>query len=156
MRQGDCFGETVDRVDFLRKTLTDDRQLVAVAHREPFLAEPKTAASVRTIPLPRVVVNALAAHLAAFPVGPDGLLFTTDDGKPVRRTFSSAQVWRPAVKASDVPAGTRFHDWRHYYATLLIARGEREDGPVPARACERGGDAGHLQPSLAGQRRPDP
>lgn len=88
MRQGECFGLTVDRIDFLRRTVTVDRQLVTVANRAPFLAGPKTAASHRTIPLPQVVVDALAAHLAAFPAGREGLVFTTDDGKPIRRTFS--------------------------------------------------------------------
>jgi integrase len=49
MRQGEVFGLTVDRVDFLRRTVTVDRQLIKVTGREPFLAPPKTRASVREI-----------------------------------------------------------------------------------------------------------
>ena len=45
MRQGECFGLTVDRIDFLRRTLLVDRQLVTISRRPPFLAPPKTAAS---------------------------------------------------------------------------------------------------------------
>jgi hypothetical protein len=44
-----------------------DRQLVLVQGGAPFLGSPRTTASYRTVPLPRVIVTALAAHLAAFP-----------------------------------------------------------------------------------------
>jgi len=77
MRQGECWGLTVDRINFLRRTLTVDRQLVTLPGRPPTLTAPKTAASNRTIPLPQVVVDALAAHLAAFPASGEGYLFTT-------------------------------------------------------------------------------
>ncbi len=52
MRQGECFGLTVDRVRFLERTVTVDRQLVTLARQAPGLAPPKTRASNRTIPLP--------------------------------------------------------------------------------------------------------
>ncbi|HYB14849.1 MAG TPA: tyrosine-type recombinase/integrase, partial [Streptosporangiaceae bacterium] len=29
--------------------------------------------------------------------------------------------WREAVKAAGLPAGTRYHDLRHFYASALIA-----------------------------------
>jgi integrase len=123
LRQGECFGLTVDRVDFLRRRLTVDRQLVLLPGAGgPVLAPPKTEASYRSVPLPVVVVAALAAHLAAFPAGTDGLVFTDDRGRPIRRTrFSDA--WRPAVARAGVP-GCRFHDLRHLYASLLIRHGE--------------------------------
>jgi integrase len=66
MRQGECLGLTVDRLDFLRRVVHVDRQLVTVTGRPSFLTAPKTAASVRTIPLPQVVLDAVAAHLGAF------------------------------------------------------------------------------------------
>jgi hypothetical protein len=47
--------------------VTVDRQLVTLPGRAPYLGPPKTAASVRTVPLPNVVVEALAEHLRAFP-----------------------------------------------------------------------------------------
>ena len=100
-----------------------DRQLVTVSGRVPFLGPPKTPASVRTIPLPTVVVDALAAHLAAYPPLEDGFVFVTDAGRPIRRT-AFGDTWRAAVKASGAPAGTGFHELRHYYASLLIRHGE--------------------------------
>ena len=71
---------TVDRIDFLRRVANVDRQLVTVSGHPPFLAPPKTAASVRSIPLPIVVIDALAAHLAAYSPGADGFVFVTDAG----------------------------------------------------------------------------
>jgi integrase len=151
MRQGECFGLTMDRIDFLRRIIQVDRQLVTVTGRPPFLAPPKTAASVRSIPLPTVVVDALAAHLAKYPPGADGLLFTTDAGHPIRRT-SFGNVWRVAVRSAGAPHGTGFHELRHYYASLLIRHG----GAGPARSRKRIRDARHLLPPVAGQRRSHP
>jgi integrase len=123
MRQGECFGLTVDRIDFLRRQVLIDRQLVTVSGRPPFLAPPKTAASVRTIPLSTVVIDALAAHLAAYPPPEDGFVFLIEAENPIRRT-SFGDVWRPAVKAASAPQGTGFHELRHRYASLLIRHGE--------------------------------
>jgi integrase len=60
LRQGEVFGLTLDRVNFLRKTLTVDRQLVGIQGQTPKFGSPKTASSVRTVPLPAVVLEALA------------------------------------------------------------------------------------------------
>lgn len=122
MRQGECFGLTVDRIDFLRRTVAVDRQLVTLPGRAPFLAPPKTQASVRTIPLPRVVVDALAAHLRDFPPGPDGYVFTLE-GEPITRQ-AFGHLWRPAAKAAGLPPRTGMHMLRHYFASLLIRHGE--------------------------------
>jgi integrase len=122
MRPGECFGLTVDRVRFLERTAMVDRQLVTVQGQAPCLGPPKTRASNRTIPLPQVVVDALAAHLAEFPAAPDGLVFTLT-GKPITRQ-AFGHKWRAAVETARLPAGTGFHALRHYYASLLIRHGE--------------------------------
>jgi len=123
MRQGECLGLTLDRVDFLRRTARVDRQLVSVVGREPYLGPPKTAASVRTIPLPQVVLDALAVHVAEQGTAPDGLLFTSELGTPMRRTAYGSRVWRPAMVSAGTP-GVGFHSLRHFYASLLIRHGE--------------------------------
>lgn len=121
LRQGEAFGLTGDRVDFLRRQLTVDRQLVTMPDRPPYLTPPKTAASVRVVLLPQVVVDALAAHLAAWPT--EGFLFTTELGEPIRHTSFSERVWRPAVKRAGL-SGDTMHALRHFYASLLIRHGE--------------------------------
>lgn len=123
LRQGEAFGLTLDRVDFLRRTLTVDRQLVLLAGQEPRHGPPKTRASYRVLPLPQVALEALAEHLREFPVTDNGLVFTNEAGGPLNRTRFSASVWRPAVKRAELE-GVTFHDLRHYYASLLIRHGE--------------------------------
>jgi integrase len=138
LRHGEALGLEVETIDFLRRMLRVRQQLVTMPGRPPYLAPPKTPSSHRTIPLPQVVVDALAAHLATFPAPPveitdatvkpepkrrlAQLVFTDAAGLPIRRTRFSA-IWRPAA-AADLADGVTFHDLRHYYASLLIRHGE--------------------------------
>jgi integrase len=120
MRQGECFGLTVDRVDFLRRQVTVDRQIDPAGSGG--FGPPKTTASYRTIPLPAIVVDALAAHLASFPAGPNGLIFTDADGRPLRRN-RFGELWRRSRTKAKV-GDEGFHSLRHFYASLLIRHGE--------------------------------
>ncbi|MEY2447042.1 MAG: hypothetical protein QOH79_518 [Acidimicrobiaceae bacterium] len=122
LRQGECFGVTLDRIDFLRRTLRVDRQIVLIPHGGPEFGPVKTKASNRTIPLPDVVLDALSAHIAKFSPNDDGLVFTTPHGFAIRRT-RFGEIWRTAVAAAEVPTGTGFHGLRHFYASLLIRSG---------------------------------
>lgn len=111
----------MDRIDLLRRTVRVDRQLLLL--RPLTLAPPKTKASYRTVPLPQVIVDALAAHLAEFPAGDHGLVFSRPGGAPLNRN-NLTLVFRKVAAAVGAPKGTRLHDRRHYYASLLIAHGE--------------------------------
>jgi integrase len=121
LRMGEVRGLTVDRVDFLRRTVNVDRQMVDVAGA-PRFGPPKTATSHRSVPLSQVTIDALAAHLAAFPAGPDGLVFTTSKGEPWKRNALASAIAR-ARKIAGLPGEVTFHDLRHHYASLLIGRG---------------------------------
>jgi integrase len=139
LRQGEAFAVEVEAVDWLRRTLRVDRQLVLLPGGEPYIAPPKTPASYRTVPLPQIVVDALAAHLATFTAArveildathkPDPkrrratLVFTGATGRPLRRTRFS-DIWRPAAVTAGLGNEVTFHDLRHYYASLLICHGE--------------------------------
>ncbi len=112
LRHGEALGLTVDRIDFLRRQLTVDRQLVTMLDRPPYLAPPKTQPSVRVVALLHIVVDALAAHLARWPS--DGFVFSTDLAKPIRRTAFSATVWRPAVRAAGLDDTATFHGLRTF------------------------------------------
>jgi integrase len=54
---------------------------------------PKSKASVRTVPLPRHVVEALEKHLANYPAEPGELVFRTARGTPLTRTVWG-KAWR--------------------------------------------------------------
>jgi len=122
LRQGEVFGLTAEHVDFLRRVLHVEQQLIAVGGRT-YLGPPKSESSRRSIPMPSAVVESLAQHMAAFPTGPEGLIFTKRDGGPINRG-SFSREWVPAVAAAGLPRGSRFHGLRHYYASLLIRFGE--------------------------------
>lgn len=130
LRQGEAFGLTVDRVQGLSPTDTTaylvrrvrvDRQMTTSTGQGPHFAPLKTKASDRAVPLPDVVAVALAEHVERHGTGPDGLLFTNEYGRPLRRS-TFGDVWRRAVKTADAE-GVTFHALRHYYASLLIRRG---------------------------------
>ena len=87
-----------------------------------YTCEPKTPSSYRTVPLPQVVVDALAEHLALHPAGPDGWLFTAPEGGPIVRTSFMHSAWRPACKAASL-RGVGMHAMRHFYASALIRGG---------------------------------
>jgi integrase len=104
---------------------------------------PKSRHSVRTVPMPVVCAQALAAHMAAYPPRARGLLFTTRDGLPWRRDGYGkalrrgiAEVNRAAearlaeIRAGStepelpsIPTKTTSHDLRHHYASVLLLGG---------------------------------
>lgn len=85
MRQGECFGVTVDRIDFRRRQVRVDRQLLGVKGGTLEWGPPKSSAGFRTIPLPSVVTEAVAAHLAEFSEGPERVVFSNSFGGGLRR-----------------------------------------------------------------------
>jgi len=137
LRQGEAFGLAVEDVDFLRGVVTVQRQVKMLGSRLLF-ALPK-GRKVRTIPMPMVVRDHLAAHLAAYPAReitlPFGdlsgepmtaaLLMTSREGKPLNRNYINPGVWKPALVAAGI-APTRDHGshmLRHTYASVLLDRG---------------------------------
>jgi integrase len=123
LRWGEIGGLRVSQLDLLRRRLTVVETLSEVRGKVTF-SEPKTAASRRSVTLPRFLCDELAAHLATLPeVDPGGLVFTAVKGGPLRRTNWRRRVWLPAVAAT-VGEPMRFHDLRHTHAALLIAQGE--------------------------------
>lgn len=85
LRQGEVLGLEVERVDFLRRTVRVEQQLIGPDDGEPFLGEPKTHESYRTVPLAKSAVDALASHLKAHPARPVDIEDRTDPRKPRRR-----------------------------------------------------------------------
>jgi integrase len=108
--------------------------------------DPKTPTSKRTLPLPRVVAEALAEHIRQFPSAVDGTLFTTRHGRPWDQSHYTARHFNPAItrvneqaeerraerkagRTTDpelptIPASTTPHALRHHYASVLIHAGE--------------------------------
>ena len=117
-------GLKVERLHLLQRELDVVEQLTLVPGTPPTLGPPKTRSSVRTVPMPQLVVDALSLHLGEQPAAPGDLVFRPRTGGAVWPNTFQSSVWRPAVQRAGLPVDTRFHDLRHFLASLLIASGE--------------------------------
>ena len=72
------------------------------------------------MPLAAVTVSELKEHLSRYPLGPDSVVFTSPQGAFVRRSGLGG-AWRKAVATAGFDRPVRFHDLRHYYASVLIS-----------------------------------
>jgi integrase len=140
LRFGEATGLTVPRAQLLRRRL----QVLEQAQNGA-LAPLKTRASRRTVPIGDWVIEEIAAHLERYGPGADQVIMSNAARKIIRRN-AFGMMWRPAVAsartcgkppadtddprecgetcadpAHQLPAGTRFHDLRHFYASALIA-----------------------------------
>lgn len=152
LRIGEAAALAVEDLDLLRRTARVTKAVSEVAGRVT-VGPTKTGAS-RAVPLPRVVAEALAAHLSAVPKGPRGLVFGDRDGGFLRRTNWTRRVWRPALRKAGIAEPLpRVHDLRHTAASLAIAAGAH---PKSIQAALGHSSItvtldryGHLFPSLA-------
>ncbi|MEW5763314.1 MAG: tyrosine-type recombinase/integrase [Bacillota bacterium] len=131
MRLGELLALRWDDVDFdagaiqVRRTMADRCMVGGVVFQEP-----KSAASVRRIPLDPGTVQVLREHkrkqaavrLKAGEAWQDyGLVFCTKNGTPYTHS-DVRRVMRSAAKKAGVRR-IRFHDIRHTHASLLLRRG---------------------------------
>ncbi|GAA0294625.1 tyrosine-type recombinase/integrase [Kineococcus aurantiacus] len=121
LRIGELLALRLEDVDFLHQTVRIDWQ---TDDETRSLVDVKTPTSHRTIPLPRVVAEALSRHIATFPPAEDGTLFHTRFGQFYRRDYYGTTIFKKAVHKAGLPKGTTSHDLRHHYASVLIERGE--------------------------------
>ncbi|MDX2676178.1 tyrosine-type recombinase/integrase [Streptomyces sp. NY05-11A] len=165
LRQGELFG-LEDGLDFLRRRVDVRHQLVTPDKGVQYLGQLKTPESYREVPLAQSAVTVVSLHVAQFPpaaveiedrtdpLKPRAraarLLFTDDNGRPIRRSTWS-RVWKDirgqaeaelkrAKAGVRVPDKCTLHSLRDFYATTLITK--REDvKTVQVRL-------GHSKPSI--------
>jgi integrase len=92
LREGEAFGLTIPRVDFLRRKV----QVLSQAQRGQLAADRKTEASTRTIPADDWVLKEISAHVQRFGTGPGEVIVTNRLGKVAQRN-SFGDRWRLAV-----------------------------------------------------------
>lgn len=132
LRQGESFGLRVQDIDLSRQVV-HVRQQIRLEGGRPVPALPKYRRT-RSVPMPAWVEEHLSAALEhAEPLpgdqsdrpGMGGLLFYSRERKPLNRNYFNASVWRPALKAAEVPASrdNGMHALRHTCASLWLEHG---------------------------------
>jgi integrase len=136
MRQGELLALHWSDIDFAKGTVHVARSLAyhhnlntQGAQHEYKEAEPKTANSRRTIPLPEIAIRALQAHrlkqveerLQASTWKHHDLVFTNQFGGYLNQSILRRQV-NQLLHEAGLP-DLRFHDLRHSAATILISLG---------------------------------
>lgn len=130
LRKGEVLALRWADLDFARHTLRVAGS-VQVVDRRPQIVSPKTAASVRTLPLPAVLAQALLRHREQLELeraansadwNKLGLVFPATNGNLIwPRNLNVA--FKRVLRRAGLPETTRFHDLRHSCATLLIQQG---------------------------------
>lgn len=129
LRQGEALGLAWDDVDLdagvlhIRRTLVRTKEVVS-------LEEPKSERSRRTLQMPQIAINALRGHrarqleerlLAGSLWNDTGLVFTREDGSPLRDTNVTKQF--QTVLRNAGLRRQRFHDLRHAASSYWLAQG---------------------------------
>lgn len=119
LRFGELAGLRRNRIDTAQRVVRVDSTLTEV-RGQLIPGRPKTAAGVRSVPLPRTVAATL--ELAVRGLDDDAFVFTGSDGAPIRAGSFRARFWKPATDRADL-VGLRMHDLRHTAVSLWIAHG---------------------------------
>jgi integrase len=125
MRQGELFGLQWRDVDVKSKQVHVRHSLEELGGKLR-LKEPKSASGKRSIILPSIAIEAVAEHrkrmLAEGHCNPESPVFCDTAGGWLRKSNFLRKVYAPILKAAGL-TGIRFHDWRHYHASQLVALG---------------------------------
>lgn len=123
LRQGEALGLRWGDVRLAAPASVTVRKPQSRVGGEWVYKDPKSRKSRRSVPLPKVAVDALRAHRerqAVADIG--GLVFTRPNGEPVH-SRDDWQDWQDLLAETGL-RGYRVHDCRHAYATELLEQGE--------------------------------
>ncbi|GAA0998335.1 site-specific integrase [Nocardiopsis tropica] len=117
LRRGEALGLTIPRIDFAKRHVD-----VRVQAQKGKLVELKTKYSRRIVPVDDLVLEEVRRHMGLYEPAPGNVLIS-NTWQAVAKPSAFNSAWSKAVTKAGLPAGTRFHDLRHFYASALIAAG---------------------------------
>jgi integrase len=119
------------------------RSLVESTTHGLMIGPPKSRAGVRSLTIPTAVRAEILRHLDEYTNGAqDALVFTGEQGRPIRRpNFNQRVKWTATVAAMELK-GVHFHDLRHAGNTWAAQAGHQ--GPHDAHGSRRHAGRDHL------------
>jgi integrase len=122
LRQGEAFGLAVSQINGATGMITVSQQVIIV-DRHPVLAPPKTSSSVRDVPMPVFLQDAITRHIGELALREPDVLCRTPRRTLLRRDYYNREIWKPALTLADLAGDTTFHDLRHTFASTALAEG---------------------------------
>lgn len=140
LRLGEVLGLRVRDIDLLNRVVMVRRSLTRLGEHKG----PKTAAGVRDVPMPLVLVEALQRWMPFVQANDMDLLFTTNEGTRFHPSAFHMNLWRPLLRRAGLAPpleGTwlerrarkdngygqgkfvHFHALRHFWASMMIQNG---------------------------------
>lgn len=148
LRIGEILGLTLDRVDFERRLLVIDRQLLPSK-----MFGPTKSRRTREVPVPDVLLERIRHQVDTYGVSPLGTLFVSYRQAVSHQTMY-ARKWPRAIEGLELPEDADTpHALRHHYASVLIAAGcnvnEVKERLGHTKISETVDTYGHLFPKAA-------
>lgn len=129
LRRGEALALTRQDIDFVKREIRITKSVEFIDNNTPHIKQPKSASSVRSVPLPDAlysVLKAYCSHLSTI------YLFCTADGKLISqgayrrfwdRIRNKINVYLGGTNALSLVDGFSAHTFRHNYATMLYYNG---------------------------------
>jgi integrase len=125
LRWGEAVALRVCDVDFQRATVTVAQTVEELAGHVRLVPHGKTRTSLRSMTAPRLVLEALAAHLREHRppgLGPEDLVFVGRGNAILRRSFVR-RILHPAAERAGLPSSLTFHALRHVAVSSMAEAG---------------------------------
>jgi integrase len=124
-RWNEAIGVRLCDVNPLRKEITFGRIVVCQAGSQTYTKVGSKTGDWRTVPVPRLVMDALQAHIAEYcpGAGREDFLFLSKEGSHPLRSNFARDVLKPALKRAGIERNITWLSLRHTAASLMFDAG---------------------------------